>query len=354
MGLFDGVAGSPGRAARPPISRRAFICRCCSCSTCPGSRSRPPRWCAALPRTIRRCGSPASCSTASAASATRAGGRCDRGLGSPIPVLGAMPRDASAGAAGAPSRPGAGRRARRSRGAARSARRDGGAPSRSRCRDWLAAAPFCAFAGDAAAHQARAAAARPAHRARADAAFTFVYPHLLDGWRRAGAEIVTFSPLADEPPPEHCDCCWLPGGYPELHAGALAAAQRFRAGLARFAQTRRCMASAAATWCWAKGWRTRDGVRHAMTGLLGHATSFAKRKLHLGYREARLLADSPHRTSRQRGARPRVSLRDADRARRRCAASPISRTARAGRSAPPAAGADTSPARSSTPSRSMN
>ena len=34
------------------------------------------------------------------------------------------------------------------------------------------------------------------------------------------------------------------------------------------------------------------GVRHAMTGLLGHATSFAKRKLHLGYREARLLSDS--------------------------------------------------------------
>ena len=30
-----------------------------------------------------------------------------------------------------------------------------------------------------------------------------------------------------------------------------------------------------------------------MVGLLSHATSFAKRKLHLGYREAELLADSP-------------------------------------------------------------
>jgi cobyrinic acid a,c-diamide synthase len=30
-----------------------------------------------------------------------------------------------------------------------------------------------------------------------------------------------------------------------------------------------------------------------MAGLLGHATSFARRKLHLGYREARLLADGP-------------------------------------------------------------
>ena len=53
-----------------------------------------------------------------------------------------------------------------------------------------------------------------------------------------GAEIVTFSPLADEPPPSECDACWLPGGYPELHAGALAAAARFRAGLTHFAQTR--------------------------------------------------------------------------------------------------------------------
>jgi cobyrinic acid a,c-diamide synthase len=36
-----------------------------------------------------------------------------------------------------------------------------------------------------------------------------------------------------------------------------------------------------------------DGMRHAMTGLLGHATSFARRKLQLGYREARLLIGSP-------------------------------------------------------------
>ena len=34
-----------------------------------------------------------------------------------------------------------------------------------------------------------------------------------------------------------------------------------------------------------------SGVRHAMTGLLGHTTSFAQRKLHLGYRAARLLSD---------------------------------------------------------------
>ncbi len=31
-----------------------------------------------------------------------------------------------------------------------------------------------------------------------DRAFSFVYPHLLAAWRHAGAEILPFSPLADE------------------------------------------------------------------------------------------------------------------------------------------------------------
>jgi cobyrinic acid a,c-diamide synthase len=34
------------------------------------------------------------------------------------------------------------------------------------------------------------------------------------------------------------------------------------------------------------------GRQHAMTGLLSHATSFAKRKLQLGYRSAHLIADT--------------------------------------------------------------
>jgi cobyrinic acid a,c-diamide synthase len=126
-----------------------------------------------------------------------------------------------------------------------------------------------------------------------DQAFSFVYPHILDGWRRAGAEIVTFSPLADEPPAGDCDACWLPGGYPELHAGALAAAARFRAGLTGFAQSRPVHGECGGYMVLGQGLEDADGVRHVMSGLLGHATSFARRKLQLGYREARLLAESP-------------------------------------------------------------
>jgi cobyrinic acid a,c-diamide synthase len=127
----------------------------------------------------------------------------------------------------------------------------------------------------------------------ADAAFTFMYRHLLDGWRLAGAEIVRFSPLADETPPEACDACWLPGGYPELHAGALANARRFRDGLRRFGATRPVHGECGGYMVLGEGLEDGQGARHAMTGMLGHATSFAKRKLHLGYREALLLADSP-------------------------------------------------------------
>jgi cobyrinic acid a,c-diamide synthase len=126
-----------------------------------------------------------------------------------------------------------------------------------------------------------------------DCAFSFVYPHVVEGWRRAGAQIIPFSPLADEPPPERCDCCWLPGGYPELHAFALAAARRFHAGLARFAETRRVHGECGGYMVLGQGLQDGQGKHHPMAGLLGHSTSFAARKLHLGYREARLLCDSP-------------------------------------------------------------
>ena len=38
-----------------------------------------------------------------------------------------------------------------------------------------------------------------------DAAFSFTYPHILEGWRRAGAEVLPFSPLADETPDASAD-----------------------------------------------------------------------------------------------------------------------------------------------------
>ena len=65
-----------------------------------------------------------------------------------------------------------------------------------------------------------------------DAAFAFLYAANLDCLRAMGAEVAFFSPLSDEPLPA-CDALWLPGGYPELHMPALAAAQRSRADVQR-------------------------------------------------------------------------------------------------------------------------
>jgi cobyrinic acid a,c-diamide synthase len=126
-----------------------------------------------------------------------------------------------------------------------------------------------------------------------DAAFTFLYPHLAVHWRNAGAEIVPFSPLADEAPRADCDVCWLPGGYPELHAGKFAAAGNFRAGLKKFAETRPVHGECGGFMVLGEALEDADGQTHEMLGLLGHSTSFARRKMNLGYRQARLLADCP-------------------------------------------------------------
>jgi cobyrinic acid a,c-diamide synthase len=124
-----------------------------------------------------------------------------------------------------------------------------------------------------------------------DTAFSFLYPHLLAGWRRAGAEIRTFSPLADEPPPADCDACWLPGGYPELHGAALAVADRFKAGMRSFAGSRPVHGECGGYMVMGQALTDAAGQSHPMVGLLDHETSFARRRLHLGYRRARLVGD---------------------------------------------------------------
>ena len=126
-----------------------------------------------------------------------------------------------------------------------------------------------------------------------DNAFAFVYPHLLAGWRAAGAEVLPFSPLADEAPDNSADICWLPGGYPELHGAQLSAARQFREGLTTFAQTRPVHGECGGYMALGAGIVDAEGARHEMTGLLGLETSFAKRKMHLGYRKADLLAPIP-------------------------------------------------------------
>jgi len=118
-----------------------------------------------------------------------------------------------------------------------------------------------------------------------DVAFSFIYPHLISDWRDQGAEVSLFSPLADEAPNRNADAVYLPGGYPELHAGKLAGAQNFMRGLIQ-ARDRGALlyGECGGYMVLGEGIVDKDGDRHAMCGLLDLETSFAKRKLHLGYR----------------------------------------------------------------------
>ncbi|MEQ8256008.1 MAG: cobyrinate a,c-diamide synthase [Roseovarius confluentis] len=126
-----------------------------------------------------------------------------------------------------------------------------------------------------------------------DAAFSFTYPHLLEGWHAAGAQILPFSPLADEAPDPDADLVWLPGGYPELHAGKLAAATRFRAALRKHAESKPVHGECGGYMALGQALIDKDGTRHEMAGLLGLVTSYEKRKFHLGYRRATLSGPMP-------------------------------------------------------------
>ncbi len=127
-----------------------------------------------------------------------------------------------------------------------------------------------------------------------DEAFAFVYESMLGDWRAAGSELSFFSPLADEAPAPDADTVYLPGGYPELHGAELATAHRFRTCL------RDAAARGAAVFgecggymVLGRGLTDAAGTRHEMAGLLPLETSFAERRLHLGYREVITRTPSP-------------------------------------------------------------
>ena len=124
-----------------------------------------------------------------------------------------------------------------------------------------------------------------------DQAFAFAYPHLLHHWQKAGATIRPFSPLADEAPDPAADAIFLPGGYPELHAGTLAASRRFVDGLR--AAGGLVYGECGGFMVLGEALVDAEGNHHAMAGLLPLTTSFAERRLHLGYRQLRPRPGAP-------------------------------------------------------------
>jgi len=126
-----------------------------------------------------------------------------------------------------------------------------------------------------------------------DRAFAFCYDIVPLSWQAQGVTVSFFSPLADEAPSPDADAVYLPGGYPELHAGRLAENSCFLNGLRGLAALERpIFGECGGYMVLGEALIDADGAGHAMAGLLPLTTSFASRKRHLGYRRARTLGSS--------------------------------------------------------------
>jgi cobyrinic acid a,c-diamide synthase len=113
-----------------------------------------------------------------------------------------------------------------------------------------------------------------------DAAFSFYYEDSLDLLRAHGAQIKFFSPLADAAPPEDAGLLYFGGGYPELHAAALA-------GNTPMIEAVRAFRGKIYAEC--------GGLMYLCEGMVGIIPAVAEMspKLTLGYRELEVLGDSP-------------------------------------------------------------
>lgn len=142
-----------------------------------------------------------------------------------------------------------------------------------------------------------------------DAAFSFIYPANLDTLKALGAELLFFSPLTDSDVPD-VDALWLPGGYPELHLGALAANRSMQQALRNHWEAGKpLLAECGGMLYCAESLTDADGTRAEMCGLFpGHAV-MQKRLAGLGMQSAALPGGSLrghtfHHSRLENGAEP--------------------------------------------------
>jgi cobyrinic acid a,c-diamide synthase len=129
-----------------------------------------------------------------------------------------------------------------------------------------------------------------------DDAFHFYYEDNLRRLETLGTELVPFSPVRDAclPDLDQLDGLYLGGGYPELHAEALAANTTMREAIAAFARSGRPIyAECGGLMYLTRAIRTRDGRAHPMVGLIPCEAVMADRLEAIGYVEVTLEADTP-------------------------------------------------------------
>jgi cobyrinic acid a,c-diamide synthase len=126
-----------------------------------------------------------------------------------------------------------------------------------------------------------------------DAAFQFYYAENLELLQGAGAELVWWSPLTDADVPD-VDGLYFGGGYPELHAGALAENSSVRKAVRRFAEAGRPIyAECGGLMFLAESLEDLEGRVHPMVGVLPAAVRMRPHGLTIGYAEVTLQADGP-------------------------------------------------------------
>jgi cobyrinic acid a,c-diamide synthase len=126
-----------------------------------------------------------------------------------------------------------------------------------------------------------------------DAAFQFYYADNLDRLREAGAALVFWSPLADPQLPD-VDGLYIGGGYPEVHARALAGNVTLRKAVRRFSEAGRPIyAECGGLMFLADSLVDGDGVEHAMAGVLPSRVTMDPPRMTLGYAEVTLAAAGP-------------------------------------------------------------
>jgi cobyrinic acid a,c-diamide synthase len=119
-------------------------------------------------------------------------------------------------------------------------------------------------------------------------AFTFGYAEHEELLAAAGAEVVTFDPLAAEQLPDGTDALVVGGGFPEVHAGQLAANTALREEVRNRAAAGMPVVAECAGLLWLGSSlddRPQCGVLPARARMTG--------TLSLGYREATALRDTP-------------------------------------------------------------
>ena len=125
-----------------------------------------------------------------------------------------------------------------------------------------------------------------------DAAFCFVYEDNLRLLKERGAELCSFSPLADAALPDGVSGIYLPGGYPELFAETLAGNTPLKETIRGAVESGMPVYAECGGFIYLTQGVAGAEVTHPLVGIFPVQTRMLPRRKALGYREVELLGES--------------------------------------------------------------